>query len=621
MSARHALDAFAAALLAGATFGAMDAFLGLVANPDPGSASYVLGLICGPVLLGTAWATLVGVSAAGTLGCSTRARRDPSRDAARSVAAVWLVGIAGDLLGSERSWPEVVLVLLAAAGAAAAGAAFASRAAHALAATSVARRRTGWTIVVASLVALALVALPSGDLAFRPDDPACAASQADASGRPNVLLVSVDTLRADVARTMRSYRRLADSGIEFTGYVTPSPWTLPSIASLLTGVSPDAHGAGESASSRSVIVKTPVRDDVPRLAQRLRDAGYRTQAIVTNPFLTPAYGIDRGFCGFRNLSMQTEAVRGLGTSTLVRLLRHAVPRLVPSDRADVVRAATEAWLASRPPQPFFLWVHFLDPHAPYGDRDGVSTSLTLDLRTFHTRRAFEEPFGAMALLRSGEYRPTADERARIVGLYRADVAFVDEQLGRLLDFVAARGLLANTVVVLVSDHGEEFWDHGGVEHGHSLHEEVVHVPLVLSLPAGVAPSRRDDRLATAIDVAPTLARLAGLRDAWPGEDLLSPPPHGARSVALGRLLFGEEWTGVRTRTTKYLRAAHGSEQMFDLVGDPGELHDRSAADAALLAQLRSASPAPPSGWSGVLAGAAGDDGAQSGVLARVERPR
>jgi arylsulfatase len=337
-------------------------------------------------------------------------------------------------------------------------------------------------------------------------------------------------------------------------------------------------------------MKTPVSSEVTGLAERLRVAGHHTQAIVTNPFLTPAFGIDRGFCGFENLSMRTEALRGLGATSLMRVLRLVAPGATLSDRADDVREAAQAWLATPPREPFFLWVHFLDPHAPYGDRAGASTSLTLDLRALHSRRGFEEPFSAIAVLRSGEYRPSSEERARIVDLYRADVSFVDEQLVKLLDFLDARGLFERTVIVLTSDHGEEFWDHGRVEHGHSLHEEVVHVPLVLSLP-GAARARVDHRLATAIDVAPTLARLAGLAGApWPGSDLLIADPPHERAIQLGRLLFGEEWTGVRTPTTKYLRSAHGSERIFDLANDPAELHDRASAEPELLARLRAVAP-------------------------------
>ncbi|MEW6273274.1 MAG: sulfatase, partial [Thermodesulfobacteriota bacterium] len=439
-------------------------------------------------------------------------------------------------------------------------------------------------------------ALPGGSSAFGGGDGPCTEGVARDDARPHVLLLSVDTLRADVARTMRSYQRIARMGLEFTSHVSPAPWTLPAMASLLTGRPPGRHGAGRSRSSRSVIAKTPLARGVSTIAGELGAHGYRTHAVVTNPFLTSSYGIDRGFCTFDNVSMRGEAVRGLSQSTVLRLARRIAPGLEPSDRADVVRREAERWIQAHAGRPFFLWVHFLDPHAPYGDRDGSSTSLAFDLVALQDRRGIGEPFSAMALLRSGEYRPGAAERRKIVELYRSDVAFVDEQISLLLDFLERHRLLARTAIVLTADHGEEFWDHGGVEHGHTLYDEVVRVPLVLYAP-GREPLRRPRTdLTTAIDVAPTIAALTGTDPrAFAGDDLLASPPSAPareRAVRLGCLLFGDEWTGVRTAHAKYMRGEHGEERFYDLAADPGELVNRVATDPpALLALRRSADAA------------------------------
>src|SRR6185436_10250953 len=151
-----------------------------------------------------------------------------------------------------------------------------------------------------------LAGTPHGASSFRGGGGPCADGH-DVVPRQSVLLITVDALRADVAREMRTYRRLAAEGVEFTQHVTTSPWTLPSMASLLTGLVPADHGAGESRSSRSLVLRSPVRGDARTLPAMLGARGLVTHAIVTNPYLTARYGIDRGFCTFENVSMEAEA--------------------------------------------------------------------------------------------------------------------------------------------------------------------------------------------------------------------------------------------------------------------------------------------------------------------------
>jgi arylsulfatase len=383
------------------------------------------------------------------------------------------------------------------------------------------------------------------------------------------LLITVDALRADAAREMRSYRRLASDGAEFMQHVTTSPWTLPSVASLLTGLAPAEHGAGESLSSRSLVQRSPLGRDVPTLAGMLGAQGLVTHAVVTNPYLGARYGIDRGFCTFENVSMEGEAVRALGQTTQLRLARALVPRWLPSDRAPEVRARAERWLERHGGRPFFLWLHFLDPHAPYGDRDGSPTSLVLDLMAFQRDGATGTPFRGVGLARAGEYRPGPEERRRIRALYQEDVDTVDRELGRLLDYLDAHGLRRRTAIVLTADHGEEFWDHGALEHGRTLYEEVVRVPLVVAVP-GRARAMRED-LTTVLDVAPTMLALAGVgAPPLAGADLFDVRATPTRVLPLGQTLFGEDWTGYRTATRKYVRSEAGEERSYDLASDPGE---------------------------------------------------
>ena len=570
----------AASFVAAALAAAVDTVLTLGSNPDPASASLRLGLAVSPLLVETAWACPAGLIAGWLSG--------GGRAAPATVVSLWALGI---LLDAWRAGQSVlalaIIALVVALGGLALGR-LAIDATAAMARLPAARRHLLWTAAGLALFASASSVTRSGLHIFGGGTGPCASGAAPAG--PNILLVSVDALRADTARRMRSYQRLAAAGIEYTEHFTSSPWTLPSIASLMTGLPPDLHGAGLSLSAHALLAKTPVPVGLPSLARTLGTNGYRTHAIVTNPFLTSRYGVDEGFCSFENVTMGGELVRGLAHTTPMRLARILAPRALPSDRASTVRAHAERWLATAGDRPFFLWLHFLDPHAPYGDRDGDSTSLTLDLMAFQQEPGLMVPFHGVGLLRAGEYRPGPDERRRIAGLYQQDVDFADQQIGRLLDFLAERDLARRTAVVFTADHGEEFWEHGGVEHGRTLYDEVLHIPLLV-VPAGEprGPASRGEPT-NVVDVAPTILALAGIEEpGWRGVDLLTGLAGSERAFNLGNLLFGEEWTGVRTAHLKYMRSEHGEERLFDLIADPGEqvnqvgsMHEALAAVRALV---------------------------------------
>jgi arylsulfatase A-like enzyme len=560
-------------VIAGFLSGAADALLTAASNPDPGLAAYRAGLVTGPVLLGMSGGLAVGVA----VELAARAmRRPPTAHLAPAlVAALWGVSLVVEARRSATT-PAALMVLgaliavacICIATTAAAGAVQMQRLTR--------RTQRGMAGAVAALAALAMLAsLPAAVDTVGGGGGPCAT--AAPNGRPNLLLITIDTLRADAGAAMASYRRLAARGVAFTQHVTPAPWTLPSIASMLTGLSPERHGAGRPLAWNSTLAKSPLPDTVRTLAGALRDEGYVTQAIVTNPFLTPRYGIDRGFCGFENLTMRGEIARGLEHTTAARLLRPWTAPFAAPDRARAVRERAEGWMDAHVDAPFFLWLHFLDPHAPYGDRDDAPTSLTLDLMAFQAGRSLDAPFRSIALLRAGELRPGPSERARLVELYRQDVAYLDAQLARLLDHLDATGLRERTSIVLTSDHGEEFWEHGGTEHGHSLYEEVINVPLVIA-PANLAPAARvETGLTSSEDLPATIATLAGLPlGTMPGRDMLAATAQDHAAIALGNLLFGPEWTGVRTTSSKYIRSELGEERLYDLVRDPAERRDTLA---------------------------------------------
>ena len=343
---------------------------------------------------------------------------------------------------------------------------------------------------------------------------ACGPPRAGTQDRPNVVVFCLDTVRADRMSlyggprpTTPNLDRLAKRAVVFEDAQSPAPWTLPSVASLLTGLSPARHGAGIHGPARNLEKMRPdaLPDEIETLAERFATAGYRCEAFVTNPLFRA--GLQQGFEAFAYA--QTEG-------------------------AEVSNHAIEA-LSRLDGEPFFLWLHYMDAHDPL-------LAPTEDVLAM-TRAPEEKRTGAVwaRTFRSHKVKTFRDER---LVLYDAALHYLDRQVARVLDALERQGLADDTIVVVVSDHGEEILDHAeaagsagytdprgtlGIGHGHALFVEQLRVPLILGVP-GLAP-RRIPELVSLVDVAPTLLELAGLGGA--------PPPLEGRSLV--PLLRGEGW--------------------------------------------------------------------------------
>ncbi|MDF1799108.1 MAG: sulfatase [Planctomycetota bacterium] len=286
-----------------------------------------------------------------------------------------------------------------------------------------------------------------------------AASCAEQRSRPNVLLITVDTLRADhVGELTPAMTALGQGGIEFTAAQSTSSWTLPSLASLMTSTYTSTHGCWD--------MDTELSGSFTTLAEGFAAAGYATSAVASHVFLAPKYGLHQGFGHY-----DTTLVKGLARS------HEAIssPRVTRRSLAWL-----DTWQAADAGEPFLLWSHYFDPHEVY-----------------QTHKGFSEEHG------------TKTERQR----YKGEVAFTDHHIGELLAGLEERGLGDDTIVVLVADHGEEFGDHGATRHGHTLYEELTRVPLRLRLPAelaadlGIEQGRAIGDTVSVVDVLPTLHEL------------------------------------------------------------------------------------------------------------------
>jgi arylsulfatase A-like enzyme len=445
---------------------------------------------------------------------------------------------------------------------------------------------------VRSLATGALLALAAPLLLLLDRAPAPPPSSAHPPAVPHVILLSIDTLRADALACSGAPESraphldaLAGDSLCFARASSSAAWTLPAMASVMTGVSPQVHGA--------VHLKSRVPDGLPTLAEVLRHAGYRTAAFVSSTVLGPQANLTQGFDEFH-------AYPGpwLGRSLGATLLTAWVPRFRPDETPPPELAETVMdWLRTHRDEPFFLWIHTFDPHAPYGPPRRY-----LQGKTPPTGERFQslrfEGWDEEAI-RSGTWVPTAAERAWIRQLYLAEIRWVDDTVGRLVSELKRLGLYDGALILVVSDHGEEFWEHGTYGHGHTLYDELLHVPLLAKLPeigriGRIGPISPIGRIITPVSTASLYATVLDacrlpLPAGYPAApSLLALPPNGPGSPLFFQGLNRyEDRRAVRFDRFKYIRwTMSGKEELYDLEADPGEKIDLAKASPAGLREGR-----------------------------------
>lgn len=454
-----------------------------------------------------------------------------------------------------------------------------------------------------------LLGLTAGGLAARDRwrEARALAALPDAGARaPNVLLLILDTVRAPSLSaygyeipTTPVFARLAAAGARFARAYSTAPWTLPSHASIMTGRWMPELGV-------DWVTPLPARDTT--LAEALAARGYRTGAMVANISYTgPWTGLDRGFARYEGATvslMQVVRSTAVGSwlTELPLLERHLPPAMSDYRRktAREVNAALLAWLDHSGSRPFFAFLNYQDAHEPYLPQAPFDTA-------FATLPYPPPP---------APRHPTAhlSARPRDMRPYDQAIAYIDHEVGRLLDALAERGLLDNTLVIITSDHGEEFGEHGVWGHGHTLYRNALQVPLILQLagrvPAGVvvehAVSLRDLPATVLALVAP------GTRSPFPGAPLtrhLGPDvPSGSDS-----LLVATNWAprrppwdptsrgdlqAVYTDSAALIRDVARQAELYVFPADSAEQHDLAtdpawaATVAALHAQLDRRLPPP-----------------------------
>ncbi len=385
--------------------------------------------------------------------------------------------------------------------------------------------------------------------------------------RPDIVLVSIDSLRADhlgsygYARdTSPTMDRLAAEGARFVHAVSTTSWTLPAHAALFTGLYDATHGL--------TVDGRRLADEHVTLAEVLRDAGYQTAGFFGGPYLHPAFGLAQGFAVYQSCmtgfpddlpdaQMRVQALAGFGSS-------HADvtgPRLLEE---------VQRWLATLGPEPFFVFLHMWDVHYDYIPPPGYAERFDPDYRGTLSGAGFVRNPAIHAGMAPRDLE-------HLVALYDGEIRYTDEVLGKILDELDRSGRLARALVVVTADHGEEFFEHGNRAHRNTLFDEVVRVPLVVRWPGRIEPGRVIEDQVRLVDLLPTVLGLADveLPVAVQGRNL-TPLLRGESLPAEPALLelraAARPLQGLRSLESKLVSDGRGRVTLFDLERDPRETH-------------------------------------------------
>lgn len=427
--------------------------------------------------------------------------------------------------------------------------------------------------VIGGLV-LALVASRAGMALHTPDAPAPTRVAAGATAppkAPNVILIVVDTLRADHLSCYGAKKNqtpiidgLAVDGTRFSHAYSQASWTRPSFGTIFTSLYPSSHRAIHKADA--------LPDAVVTLAEVMQGAGYATVGFANNINVAPLFGFQQGFDQYTFLEPEfffgaTEAAAQLTVYNTLRLVRE---RFVSQTKyvenyyqpADVVSKHGLDWLAARDAKrPFFMFLHYMEPHDPY----------------------FVHPYNGEAYARVANPNPDPALADKYRDAYDGAIRYLDGELAKLFAELKAKGLYDDALIVLTADHGEEFHEHGGWWHGTTLYDEQLAVPLLVKPPRGGATGVVNDAVVSSLDIAPTIIQTAGVAvpPAMVGKPLglaAGAPAPRDHSFAESEL-EGNNLQAYRSGGMKVIHANPGNprglpdHQLFDVASDPGEQKD------------------------------------------------
>ena len=385
-------------------------------------------------------------------------------------------------------------------------------------------------------------------------DPAPAPSIEEAR---NVVVVLVDTLRASKLKVWNPESRvrtpvleqLATESVVFERGQSTENWTKPAVGAILTGLHPIDHGARTQAHVLS--------DDALMISEHFKANGFATGGFIANGYISDRFGFDQGWDQYRNFIRENT-----------------------SSEAENVFDTAANWAIEHKDERFFLYVHTIDPHVPYDPEDEFVSMY--DSRPNYDGQVRPRMTGEL-LANAKKNPPTVtfspSDVRRLEALHDGEITQHDRHMGNFIQRLKDAGIWDNTVFVFVSDHGEEFNEHGSWGHGHSIYQELLHVPFMLRAP-GVSPGRVSTTVST-MDLGPTVLQLAGV-EAMPSVSarslvpLLYGQPRVGPEVAMSEFL--DERRVVTAGTWKFFVRGNLTHSMFDLAADPGERNQLDVND-------------------------------------------
>lgn len=455
----------------------------------------------------------------------------------------------------------------------------------------------------------------------------------DDQQRPNVLFLVMDTARyADVFSddpvVMPTLQKIASEGASFENAFANAPWTVPSHGSMFTGQYPSDHGAHAGTKQFA--------PDNPALAELFQEAGYRTGAFSNNTWLSPPFGFHRGFETFRTRWELFEGgsdLAGVAKAEGIRekfraLCETLADREAPLTIANFLYAASLSyrstedsgarrttrrvtdWLDAADEQPFFGFVNYVEPHLRYDPpteyRERYLPEGMAPERLDHIN---QDPWRYLA----GDVEMSDQDFEALLALYRAELRYLDTHIKRLYEQLERDGILDQSVIVVVGDHGENIGEHGLMDHQYCLYETLLHVPCIIRYPDAFKGGTRVDELIELRDLFPTLLELTNIlrpdqsgvstkslayptkrsvgREHTVAEYLAPQPSMDALSAKVGGDLpssvtrYDRALRSLRTDRWKFVEGSDGSLELYELTADPDENTDVSDANPATVEKL------------------------------------
>lgn len=384
--------------------------------------------------------------------------------------------------------------------------------------------------------------------------------------KPNAILILIDTLRADhlssygyERQTSPNIDRMAKEGVLFWNAVAPAPWTKPSTASLLTSLYPSVHGAQYGQSI--------LPDSVATLAEVVKSAGYTTAGFVANPQVKAIFNFNQGFDFYDDSIVEDKIYYNILRSRdlekkIIRSLFKVKLNWTDNNNAEMINRKVIPWLKHNKDANFFLYLHYIDPHEPYSPPGPFNTKYS---------------------------DSKMNENERNIALYDGEIAYTDKHIGEISQTLEELNISNKTLVILISDHGEEFYEHGGTGHGQSLYEELIRVPIIMKYPSFLPADNIETDRVGIIDIMPTILEILDVSsdNHMEGVSLLSLINKNG-PVDRNDYIFGETYLGrftgkaVSYKNWKYIYTESselrdisklGPEELYNLDIDPNELNN------------------------------------------------